>query len=752
MSKKPQIVRFSNDDATTPKATLPVMLKEIESLAEAELERLLNTMLDSADDKLFDMADKSNEVYFFNAMRIVRIKRKGLVNTFKQEFSNNFSSHLLTNDFESEDDNIESLELDNITLVQKDDLEEDLALDAMTNKARSANATPLRHMATRLDTICTTVTVDGSNNPLDPRAICQAFKVSSKLLDLDIESLLVVYKLFDRFVMNQLEELYNDVNREFAEKGILPDLHKLKPRKKSTEYRRRHTDNIDSDESYGPAETGAELERSDIREEVFNTLQSLLSEKKVSYPQQQPSINTEQLVSALTNLQHDQGFASQDLNTPQQIKTVIGGLLPSTGGQVNGGTIGNVNDDVIDIITLLFDVMLEDRNLHPDIKAEISRLQIPMLKVGLVDRSFFSERSHPARQLLNELAKLGIGWNPSAAETRDPLLNKVTQVVERVINEFKSDIALFDQLLQELEQFKESDQRRASILEKRMREAEEGKARSESAKRTVNSEVARICHGRVIAEPVKHILKEAWTNVLFLEQLKPGGDESYNKALKVAEFLVWSVQPKSTEESRAKLKKVMSSLIKNLKVGMDKISFNPYRASQLLAELEDCHRAILSLPIPSESPEVEANEQYEPAELDAPVVHEKVTEQVLTELALPVESSDVSSDAADSGSNEASKLAEDDPVYGQIDGLQAGVWVELEQQDGTSLRCKLAAFIASVNKYIFVNRTGMKVAEFNRSSLADAMKQGVVSILDDVALFDRALESVITNLRAMKEA
>jgi hypothetical protein len=274
----------------------------------------------------------------------------------------------------------------------------------------------------------------------------------------------------------------------------------------------------------------------------------------------------------------------------------------------------------------------------------------------------------------------------------------------------------------------------------------------------VNSEVARICQGRYIAEPVKQLLKEAWTNVLFLERLKPDNQESYQKALKVAEFLVWSVQPKTTEESRAKLKKIMPSLIKNLKLGMDKISFNTFRASQLLEELEDCHRQILALPLRSEPASRQSTEPStsvsESSSTDADakpsLVVEPVTQETLKELSLPVESSTDTEEAQNA--EEIIELEEKDPVFEQVAQLQAGAWIEMDSHTDHKQRCKLAAYIASIDKYIFVNRTGVKIAELSKMQLALGIKQQAIRVLDDAALFDRALESVITNLRVMKEA
>ncbi|MNR41912.1 hypothetical protein D3C85_1603620 [compost metagenome] len=62
-------------------------------------------------------------------------------------------------------------------------------------------------------------------------------------------------------------------------------------------------------------------------------------------------------------------------------------------------------------------------------------------------------------------------------------------------------------------------------------------------------------------------------------------------------------------------------------------------------------------------------------------------------------------------------------------------------------RCKLIARIDSTDRFIFVNRTGLKVREWSRMALAVALRRGHVRQLDDTLLFDRALDSVLSQLR-----
>src|SRR5690606_21534819 len=97
-------------------------------------------------------------------------------------------------------------------------------------------------------------------------------------------------------------------------------------------------------------------------------------------------------------------------------------------------------------------------------------------------------------------------------------------------------------------------------------------------------------------------------------------------------------------------------------------------------------------------------------------------------------------------------LADDDEAVVKVDALRVGSWVELQEDEGHKLRCKLAASIRPTGKYICVSRAGIKVLEKPRMGLAVEFRRGAVRLLDDALLFDRALESVIGNLRRLKNA
>lgn len=81
-----------------------------------------------------------------------------------------------------------------------------------------------------------------------------------------------------------------------------------------------------------------------------------------------------------------------------------------------------------------------------------------------------------------------------------------------------------------------------------------------------------------------------------------------------------------------------------------------------------------------------------------------------------------------------------------VSQLRVGMWIELQDDRATRLRCKLIKVVESEGRYVFVNRSGVKVVEKSRGDLIGQLRNGTILLLDDRLLFDRALASVIGSL------
>ena len=794
MAFEPHVVNFTNTGEprrAQEQRKLPKLIERVRDQALESLTKLFGHMLDTADDTLFDLADKAgnnkDQTLYFDAMRELRIKRKGMENIFKQELHNGFYELVGRAEAQAA---AATYSLDSLSLVKEDELEENLAVDGMVAKAKQRNEEALRFLARRFDAVVPDIRVDADDLPVYPKRICEAFRATTKTLGLDLKAKLVVFKLFERSVLAELTAVYDDLNLFFADNGVLPDLHVRKPRKPVAPppAPKRKAEAEDGLEDV----VSAEQQQVDIKAEVFNALRELLATQKGGGGGSAglvgglgagaafldggfgapvvPVVETPQLLKALSNLQHDPGVIP--VGQPIDLRAALATRLPVVvGGRVDATAVGAVNDDVIDIVSMMFDFILGDANLPDEIKAQLGRLQIPMLKVALVDKSFFSNRNHSARLLLNEMAYAGIGWDPDR-RGRDGLQGRIEAIVQRVLNEFEDDTRLFTELLEEFRGYCEEERRRSAIIEKRTKEAEEGKARSESAKQVVDNLLARIVGGRSLPPVAQKLLHDVWSKVLFLEHLRAGGSDSdaFRHAAQVAEILVKTVTIRTPTE-RAQLPAMIPGLIRQLRAGFESISYGSLESSALLQDLEALHFQLMRAPVEPVVPAdsglddlvdsgVESLVSSQETDLLADMLPDTSAEDAALLASISVEPSRASADngvLADDGMDDIVLESAPDPeldvdgYIDQVDALQVGSWIELREPDRNT-RCKLAARIPTVGKLIFVNRAGVKVAEFTRPGMAVALRRGSVKLLDDAALFDRALEAVISNLRKLKEA
>src|SRR5690606_37109065 len=224
-------------------------------------------------------------------------------------------------------------------------------------------------------------------------------------------------------------------------------------------------------------------------QEVFGALQELLSQVRGSAvlprregPAAAIPISRNDLMRLLSHMQQHFPVGSQQVGVDYDLRNQLENLLPRASAKSGKSrVVGEIDEDVINLVAMLFEFILDDRTLPDSLKALIGRLQIPMLKVAVLDKTFFSRGSHPARRLLNEIASAALGWVDQDDAQRDSLYQKIEQVVQRLLNDFVDDPAIFSELLAEFMAFTGDERRRSELLEQRTRDAEEGSAKAELA-------------------------------------------------------------------------------------------------------------------------------------------------------------------------------------------------------------------------------------------------------------------------------
>jgi len=723
--------KAATDQASpSPLARLPVILLQVRDKAAQQLKHGLQELFDNADDTLFEMADRAqnnlDQNRFFEAMRDLRLKRKSIERGFLEKFSEAFVGL-------AQYDPALVLPLsatcDASTETPNDNLEKTVALDAMVAKVLNRDGFALGQLTARLSALLGRF-LDDRGNPLGPAMLCEYFLQAGRNLGVEIKVKLIILKLFERYVLSDADQLYAEANQLLIATGVLPE---LKPAPA-----RRATDRAMMNSHTAPAEAGAgKSGGSQIDEsvqEVFAALQELLFHVRGSVaPTLEASaetlpISTRDLLRLLSHLQQyvPAPCVQDEFDLRNQLEQLLTRVSVKSG---KSRVVGVADEDVINLIAMLFEFILDDRNLPDSLKALIGRLQIPMLKVAVLDKSFFSRGNHPARRLLNEIASAAMGWGACDDHQRDSLYLRIEQVVQRLLNDFVDDPAIFSELLAEFLAFTGDERRRSELLEQRTRDAEEGRAKAELARRCVEQALNDGMLGKVLPQVVVGFLQDAWSKVLLLAYLKHGEcSDEWKAGLRTMDELIWSVQHHDDPDACRHLLARVPGLLKGLRDGLSGAAFDSFAISDFFSQLESLHLHVFER-------SGRASEQVAEDDLSPMIAVEQ--EIVLA--------------SAEEGPLEAAPVAlpANDVGLQQVDQLRLGCWVEFREDDDSTVRCKLAAIVEPAAKYIFVNRTGMKVLERTRMGLALEFHRGAVRTLDDTLLFDRALESVIGSLRRL---
>ncbi|BBH44369.1 DUF1631 domain-containing protein [Pseudomonas sp. KU43P] len=693
----------------TPLPCLPVLLLQVRDKAALQLRQGLQALFDNADDTLFEMADKALDRYdqnlYFEAMRDLRLKRKSIERGFLDSFYDTFARI----------GQVDPLgETGALGSAQR---EREVAVEGMVARVLSRDGLALEQLSLRLHSLLERPLGD-RQNPLGPAALCGYFLDAGRNLGVGLRVKLVLLKLFERYVLRDIDVLYGEANQLLAAAGVLPELDPA-PRRRAEDRRhgaRRIAASLSADEAIGTDNAGQAFIAS--MQVLLAPSRGRIAPRLQANGTAQP-INTADLLRLLSHLQRyvPATAEEEDFDLGQQLEQLL--LRVS----VRSGTrrrIDIADEDMINLVGLLFDYIHDDDNLPPSLRTLLARLHIPLLKVALIDKGLFSRASHPARRLLNEIAAVAIGWDTGSEGLRDSLHVRVERIVQRLLNDVSEDPALFAELLEDFLAFSNDERRRNELLEQRTRDAEQGRARALQARQQVQEVLNQRLHGRVLPQVVVQMLVQSWSQVLLLALLKQGeASRAWRNALATMDTLLASIAPHPEPQT---LLLQVPGLLKALRDGLTGVALDSTTTRDFFLQLEQLH---LRACVGSQWAEGSAD----PA-LDEVRVAEKIVLAIAEEPACaPLRTLD----------GHAAQLR-------AVRRLRIGAWVEV-LDDGEPLRCKLVARIDSNERLVFANRTGMKVREWNATGLAQALHRGEVRMLDDGLLFERALEAVLDSLR-----
>jgi uncharacterized protein DUF1631 len=784
------IHQFNNTTRTAGQdsaVNLKPLVSQIASCLNEELSELIGRMFDGADDMLFQLAENadSNEDQnqYFETMRMLRVERKQI----GQNFAANLKVYLQPANTKIEKNN-EIIE-EELSLVDQEEMEEMVAVSAMHSKAMNLYGEAVNHLEARIEFLSLKTPGIFSKDALVPKNICDSFKDALAGIELSTNNKLVLYKLFDQEVILHLETLYIKLNQLFIEQGILPQI-KLgenlynkeqqqpsptpqaeQPQETDAVFRENptyspaHTPTYNnyshqSSESYSgtsntpgvgaaPGTGSPQPSGSGMQQEVHRVVnQFLTGELTASGPGIPASFTTannapvssgtqyydrRDVMHALTNLQNNVAQSSSPI---EQIDAAdFKRALLADMGSRNGGAItkqvNQIDEKTIDFIEMLFDAIIEDSSISEPVTNLLLRLQIPVIKVAMLDKNFFADGEHPCRTTLNLIAHLGRGL----ISTDDSLFLGLNSVVETLLNDFDIDNNSFEDAENQLEIIELNEIEKTSEKERDTQKT----ALHTHAREVVLAELQYHVKNKILPKVAQNLILKNWSTLMFHRYIKFGknSDDWRDSVYTVNKFLLL-LQPLQSTQAHNRLDTEKDSLLDVVHNSLLNTKQNPV---DIEAEINN---VFLHFETTLE------NSEFSPSSASSDGTY-----------FVSVEGGDEeTADLLDSMPEPELEIEEElaDPLQDQVNiarekiaslpqEARPGVWFKVYSGEGSAARrVKLSVIIMEEAKLVFVDRIGVKIVEKDAEEFTTELKNGTSLIIADHSAFDHALGKVINSL------
>jgi hypothetical protein len=614
-----------------------------------------------------------------------------------------------------------------LALISPDAMEESVASENIIIKTNADCFPELYALSQRFAVINGGQRLRDYEIPGGPHHLVHAFRHSLGAVDVEIKIKIILFALFDREVMRQAHALYRHLNSLLKAEGILPQIRPVTLRRAAARARLPET------EAARPS--GDQGEPQSLGNELFDNILDLMSTRhgRREHGRAKKPIPPEQVMAAFDKMPAPAPAAAprpparpgpeQDEQFVKAVKEDLDQQREAVRNAFGGDQLAPVDADLIDLIGMLFEYMLNDPVLPNSAKALISHLHTPYLKLALIDRRLLVNNDHPARRLLDQMVEAGSLWVEESNPNRG-IFPHIQRVVDRVLQEFKDDVGLFDELLSYFESGVEEQRRRTDTMERRTKEAARGRERLHLAKQRAAKEVRALVQRHALPEPALAFLHRNWLDVLAFVLLRHADGEdsaAWQDAVTTATELVDLFEPALDEAAvEARLARV-SDLQRRISDGVRAMGSYNYSVLEgingVLAEPATWRERLAA-----DAPPGSAAPAAGGCELDA-----------------------AATAGIDDARDDSELNDEEQAMVARLRKTRFGTWFEFTSTpDAPPRRIKLSWMSLLTSTCMFVDRSGMQAEIKTLRELAREMLNGRARVIpkQEHPFIDRALVSI----------
>ena len=758
------------------------LLDESCQLVAERLRAAVAAMLEKSDEALATLVsgtqNREAQQLYQDTRKVLASDKEKLETEFHKAFLTEFQKS--TSKIKDAAQSFSELEA-SLTLVGEEDLEETLKFKELATKLRKFCDEELAALDQRVGVLLGDANLQADNNPFSPESICDAYQQACHSLETTAPVRGVLRKLFDDHVIDAVRAIYKDLNALLVKNGILPKIRygaKKSADKAKSSGKAGAKDSKEDDEDEEKAGEAAEGAAAG-EQNLFSMLQKLVGGGGPAAPLPPGAIVLQgaELLGSLTKLQRGDATAIPAGMAADAAAAMQAAMAAATTGTANvlrdlkassfGQGLVQMDATTLDIVSMLFDQLFDDPKIPAGLKGLIGRLQIPMLKVAISDKTFFAKKTHPARQMLDTFGDVAVRL-PSEFSADSATFVHLEVIVQHLIDTYQDDATVFDsartRLLEVIAEHDKQVEAETQVVAQKIEQSESLAV----AKSAAEDEVKIRVQTHQLPGVVLEFLVQEWLRVLLMLHAKHGrASAEWKDGVEVMDLMIWSIEPIKTPEDRRKLAASVPTLVKKLVAGTTAIGTPAAVRERLFGELMKHHTDALE---PKKAKEKQAEKTPEQAALELKAQADAKAAAASLDFTAPVtvknpygagevqvmNLASFTATPVDPKQRAAAKaqlktsLSIDPP-----ENMEMGQWVELRPKgEGEEKRAAKLLFVSpKKTRYLISDRRGKNILELTRAEIVRRIRSGEIVRLDEEPsepLFERIMGGIVDKLKAPK--
>ena len=246
-------------------------------------------------------------------------------------------------------------------------------------------------------------------------------------------------------------------------------------------------------------------------------------------------------------------------------------LFTRTGQQTgNAATVKGAAN----LVTLLFQDILQEDRVSPLIRVWFSRLQMPVMHEALAEPDSFASPAHPARLLVAHMGSCAMGFHggnfPAGVLERE--IRRVVLFIEQYPEFGKR---AYEEAQKEFQHFL-SDYPAAMYPPGQVEDVAHQKEREKTLTIQYTIELRSLLEGGAVRDEIRDFLFTVWSRVMAVAAIQQGKQHAHTLELKkAATDLLWATRAQPSRIDRAGIIRHLPTLLRTLRTGMSLLEFSP---------------------------------------------------------------------------------------------------------------------------------------------------------------------------------